>query len=160
MDSRLRLAGGRAKATLFVQRSIRRVLVDVRERIWCDGASRGQHHRRRWRHPGWQSGCAGKARFGSGGRGPRAETLESAPHAASERGISAKTCACDVARARLPATCTRGSGAFREIDLLFANTGIAEQSRVATADAGRWRSVFEVNLLAAVRRPLSRAAHI
>jgi NAD(P)-dependent dehydrogenase (short-subunit alcohol dehydrogenase family) len=28
-----------------------------------------------------------------------AETLESAPHAASERGISAKTCACDVARA-------------------------------------------------------------
>jgi hypothetical protein len=71
VDSRLRLVGARAKATLFVQRSIRRVFVDVRKRIWCDGASRGQHHRRRWRHPGWQSGCAGKARFGSGGRGPR-----------------------------------------------------------------------------------------
>jgi NADP-dependent 3-hydroxy acid dehydrogenase YdfG len=36
------------------------------------------------------------------------------------------------------------------IDFLFANAGIADQSRVATGDPDRWRDVIETNLLGVV----------
>jgi NADP-dependent 3-hydroxy acid dehydrogenase YdfG len=44
----------------------------------------------------------------------------------------------------------RALSEWGRIDLLLANAGIADQSRVATGDPARWRAVIETNLLGAI----------
>jgi NADP-dependent 3-hydroxy acid dehydrogenase YdfG len=44
----------------------------------------------------------------------------------------------------------RALSAWGRVDLLLANAGIAEQSRVATGDPERWRTVIETNLLGSI----------
>jgi NADP-dependent 3-hydroxy acid dehydrogenase YdfG len=44
----------------------------------------------------------------------------------------------------------RAVSEWGRVDLLLANAGIADQSRVATGDPERWRAVIETNLLGAI----------
>jgi NADP-dependent 3-hydroxy acid dehydrogenase YdfG len=44
----------------------------------------------------------------------------------------------------------RALSEWDRVDLLLANAGIADQSRVATGDPERWRTVIETNLLGAI----------
>jgi NADP-dependent 3-hydroxy acid dehydrogenase YdfG len=45
---------------------------------------------------------------------------------------------------------SRAVDAWGRIDFLFANAGIADQSRVASGDPDRWRDVIETNLLGVI----------
>lgn len=44
----------------------------------------------------------------------------------------------------------RALSEWGRVDLLLANAGVADQSRVATGDPERWRAVIETNLLGAI----------
>jgi len=44
----------------------------------------------------------------------------------------------------------RAAAEWGRVDLLLANAGIADQSRVATGDPERWRAVLETNLLGTI----------
>lgn len=44
----------------------------------------------------------------------------------------------------------RALSEWGRVDLMLANAGIADQSRVATGDPDRWRAVIETNLLGAI----------
>lgn len=78
----------------------------------------------------------------------RADPVLAAVRAAGGEAIAREADVRDVAALRAAADCAVRS--FGRIDVLVANAGVSEQSRVATGDPDRWRTVVETNLLGTI----------
>lgn len=75
------------------------------------------------------------------------ETVESVRAAGGEAHVEVADVRDPVAQQR---AVQRALSEWGRVDLLLANAGVGDQSRVATGDPERWRAVIETNLLGAI----------